>query len=83
MDGVIGTPERERHVKAADGLPAATYGTTQMFLEHCLRGLEELLDAEELGQVPITRPEAPVTTGEDDDETPDQMSLEEARSQGQ
>ena len=55
-----------------------TYGTTQMFLEYFgLRGLEELPDAEELRQVPITRPEAPVTTGDDDDETPDQMSLEE------
>ncbi|MDG1833233.1 MAG: SMC-Scp complex subunit ScpB, partial [Verrucomicrobiota bacterium] len=60
----------------APGRPQ-TYGTTQLFLEYFgLRSLEELPDAEELRQVPITKPEAPVTTGEDDD-TPEQMSLEE------
>ena len=41
-----------------------------------MRGLEELPDAEELRQVPITKPEAPVTTG-DDDKALEQMSLEE------
>ena len=82
VDGVIGTlVERElaEVIGRADGPGRPqTYGTTQMFLEYFgLRGLEELPDAEELRQVPITRPEAPVTTGDDDDETPDQMSLEE------
>jgi hypothetical protein len=48
-----------------------------LFLEYFgLRGLEELPDAEELHQVPITRPDAPVTTGDDDDAL-EQMSLEE------
>ena len=37
---------------------------------------KQQVDAEELRQVPITKPEAPVTTG-DDAETPEQMSLEE------
>ena len=82
VDGVIGTlVERElaEVIGRADGPGRPqTYGTTQMFLEYFgLRGLEELPDAEELRQVPVTRPEAPVTTGDDDDETPDQMSLEE------
>ena len=82
VDGVIGTlVERElaEVVGRADGPGRPqTYGTTQMFLEYFgLRGLEELPDAEELRQVPVTKPEAPVTTGEDDDEKPDQMSLEE------
>ncbi|MBT6449892.1 MAG: hypothetical protein HOK62_04120, partial [Verrucomicrobiales bacterium] len=36
----------------------------------------ELPDAEELRQVPITKPAAPVTT-DDDDDAPEQMSLEE------
>ena len=80
--GVIGTlVERElaEVIGRADGPGRPpTYGTTQMFLAYVgLRGREELPDAEELRQVPITRPEAPVTTGDDDDETPDQMSLEE------
>ena len=82
VDGVIGTlVERElaEVIGRADGPGRPqTYGTTQMFLEYFgLRGLEELPDAEELRQVPVTRPEAPVTTGEYDDEKPDQMSLEE------
>ena len=81
VDGVIGTlAERElvEVVGRADvpGRPQ-TYGTTQIFLEYFgLRNLEELPDAEELRQVPISKPEAPVTTGEDD-ENPEQMSLEE------
>ena len=81
VDGVIGTlTERElvEVVGRADvpGRPQ-TYGTTQIFLEYFgLRNLEELPDAEELRQVPISKPEAPVTTGEDD-ENPEQMSLEE------
>jgi hypothetical protein len=41
-----------------------------------LRGLKELPDAEELRQVPISKPKAPITTDEDD-EKPEQMSLEE------
>ena len=81
VDGVIGTlVDRElvEVVGRADvpGRPQI-YGTTQMFLEYFgLRGLEELPDAEELRQVPISRPEAPVTTDEDD-EKPEQMSLEQ------
>lgn len=81
VDGVISTlVDRElvEVVGRADvpGRPQ-TYGTTQMFLEYFgLRGLEELPDAEELRQVPISRPEAPVTTDEDD-EKPEQMSLEQ------
>ena len=83
VDGVIGTlVERElaEAVGRADGPGRPqTYGTTQMFLEYFgLRGLEELPDAEELRQVPISRPEAPVTTGDDDDdEKPEQMALED------
>ena len=54
-----------------------TYGTTQIFLEYFgLRNLEELPDAEELRQVPLSKPEAPLTT-DGDDEEPEQMSLEE------
>lgn len=81
VDGVISTlVDRElvEVVGRADvpGRPQI-YGTTQIFLEYFgLRGLEELPDAEELRQVPISRPEAPVTTDEDD-EKPEQMSLEE------
>ena len=82
VDGVIGTlAERElvEVVGRADGPGRPqTYGTTQMFLEYFgLRGLEELPDAEELRQVPVTKPEAPVTTGEDDAEETEQLSLEE------
>ena len=81
VDGVIGTLTERELVEVvgradAPGRPR-TYGTTQLFLEYFgLRGLEELPDAEELRQVPITRPDAPVTTGEDED-APEQMSLEE------
>jgi len=81
VDGVIGTlVDRElvEVVGRADvpGRPQ-TYGTTQMFLQYFgLRGLEELPDAEELRQVHISKPEAPVTMGGDDEE-PKQMSLEE------
>ena len=81
VDGVIGTLTERELVEVvgradAPGRPR-TYGTTQLFLEYFgLRGLEELPDAEELRQVPITRPDAPVTTGDDDD-APEQMSLEE------
>ncbi len=81
VDGVIGTLTERELVEVvgradAPGRPQ-TYGTTQLFLEYFgLRGLEELPDAEELRQVPITRPEAPVTTG-DDDEAPEQMNLED------
>ena len=81
VDGVIGTLTERELVEVtgradAPGRPQ-TYGTTQLFLEYFgLRGLEELPDAEELRQVPITKPDAPVTTG-DDDEAPEQMSLEE------
>jgi segregation and condensation protein B len=81
VDGVIGTLTDRELVEVtgradAPGRPQ-TYGTTQLFLEYFgLRGLEELPDAEELRQVPITKPDAPVTTG-DDDEAPEQMSLEE------
>ena len=81
VDGVIGTLSERELVEGvgradAPGRPQ-TYGTTHMFLEYFgLRGLNELPDAEELRQVPITRPEAPVTIG-DDDEAPEQMSLEE------
>ena len=81
VDGVIGTLTERELVEVvgradAPGRPQ-TYGTTQLFLEYFgLRGLEELPDAEELRQVPITRPDAPVTTGDDDDAL-EQMSLEE------
>jgi segregation and condensation protein B len=81
VDGVIGTLVDRELVGVvgradAPGRPR-TYGTTQLFLEYFgLRGLEELPDAEELRQVPITRPDAPVTTGDDDDAL-EQMSLEE------
>jgi len=81
VDGVIGTLTERELVEVtgradAPGRPQ-TYGTTQLFLEYFgLRGLEELPDAEELRQVPITKPEAPVTTSDDDD-APEQMSLEE------
>ena len=81
VDGVIGTLSERELVEVvgradAPGRPR-TYGTTQLFLEYFgLRGLEELPDAEELRQVPITRPAAPVTTGDDED-APEQMSLEE------
>ncbi len=82
VDGVIGTLSERELVEVvgradAPGRPQ-TYGTTQMFLEYFgLRGLNELPDAEELRQVPITRPGAPVTTGDDGEDTPEQMSLEE------
>ena len=82
VDGVIGTLSERELVEVvgradAPGRPQ-TYGTTQMFLEYFgLRGLNELPDAEELRQVPITRPEAPVTIGDDDEDAPEQMSLEE------
>ena len=82
VDGVIGTLSERELVEVvgradAPGRPQ-TYGTTQMFLEYFgLRGLNELPDAEELRQVPITRPGAPVTTGDDDEDAPEQMSLEE------
>jgi segregation and condensation protein B len=82
VDGVIGTLSERELVEVvgradAPGRPQ-TYGTTQMFLEYFgLRGLQELPDAEELRQVPITRPGAPVTTGDDNEEEVEQMSLEE------
>ena len=82
VDGVIGSLSERELVEVvgradAPGRPQ-TYGTTQMFLEYFgLRGLQELPDAEELRQVPITRPEAPVTTGDDNEEAIEQMSLEE------
>ena len=82
VDGVIGTLSERELVEVvgradAPGRPQ-TYGTTQMFLEYFgLRGLQELPDAEELRQVPITRPGAPVTTGDDNEEAIEQMSLEE------
>lgn len=83
VDGVIGTLLERELVEIAGRSDAPgrpqTYGTTQLFLEYFgLRGLEELPNAEELQQIPITKPEAPVTTGEDTDtEEPEQMSLEE------
>ncbi len=82
VDGVIGTLSERELVEVvgradAPGRPQ-TYGTTQMFLEYFgLRGLNELPDAEELRQVPITRPGAPVTTGDDNEDAIEQMSLEE------
>ena len=83
VDGVIGTLLERDLVEVvgradAPGRPQ-TYGTTQIFLEYFgLRSLEELPNAEELQQIPITKPEAPVTTGEDtSDDEPEQMSLEE------
>ena len=83
VDGVIGTLlERELVEMAgrsdAPGRPQ-TYGTTQLFLEYFgLRSLEELPNADELQQIPLTKPDAPVTTGENsDDDEPEQMSLEE------
>ena len=81
VDGVIGTLTERLLVEVvgrADvpGRPQ-TYGTTQTFLEYFgLRNLEELPDAEELRQVPLSKPEAPLTT-DGDDEEPEQMSLEE------
>jgi segregation and condensation protein B len=81
VDGVIGTLVDRELVEVVGraevpGRPQ-TYGTTQMFLEYFgLRGLKELPDAEELRQVPISKPKAPITTDEDD-EKPEQMSLEE------
>lgn len=83
VDGVIGTLLERELVEIAGRSDAPgrpqTYGTTQLFLEYFgLRSLEELPNAEELQQIPITKPEAPVTTGEDPDtEEPEQMSLEE------
>ncbi len=82
VDGVIGTLSERELVEVvgradAPGRPQ-TYGTTQMFLEYFgLRGLTELPDAEELRHVPITRPGAPVTTDDDDEDAIEQMSLEE------
>ena len=82
VDGVIGTLSERELVEVvgradAPGRPQ-TYGTTQMFLEYFgLRGLQELPDAEELRQVPITRPGVPVTTDDDNEEAIEQMSLEE------
>ena len=83
VDGVIGTLTERELVEVtgradAPGRPQ-TYGTTQIFLEYFgLRSLEELPNAGELQQIPITKPEAPVTTGEDtSDDEPEQMSLEE------
>ena len=81
VDGVIGTLVDRELVEVVGraevpGRPQ-TYGTTQMFLEYFgLRGLKELPDAEELRQVPISKPKAPITTDEDD-EKPEQMSLEQ------
>ena len=82
VDGVIGTLSERELVEVAGRADAPgrpqTYGTTQMFLEYFgLRGLQELPDAEELRQVPITRPGAPVTTGDDNEDAIEQMSLEE------
>ena len=83
VDGVIGTLLERDLVEVAGRSDAPgrpqTYGTTQIFLEYFgLRSLEELPNAEELQQIPITKPEAPVTTGEDtSDDEPEQMSLEE------
>ena len=79
VDGVIGTLSERELVEVvgradAPGRPQ-TYGTTQRFLEYL--GLNELPDAEELRQVPITRPGAPVTAGNDNEEAIEQMSLEE------
>ena len=82
VDGVIGTLSERELVEVvgradAPGRPQ-TYGTTQMFLEYFgLRGLNELPDAEELRHVPITRPGAPVTIDDDDEDAIEQMSLEE------
>ena len=82
VDGVIGTLSERELVEVvgradAPGRPQ-TYGTTQMFLEYFgLRGLNELPDAEELRHVPITRPGAPVTTDDDEEDAIEQMSLEE------
>ena len=81
VDGVIGTLTERLLVEVvgrADvpGRPQ-TYGTTRTFLEYFgLRNLEELPDAEELRQVPLSKPEAPLTT-DGNDEEPEQMSLEE------
>ena len=83
VDGVIGTLLERELVEVtgrsdAPGRPQ-TYGTTKIFLEYFgLRSLDELPNAEELQQIPITKPEAPVTTGEDTSEDEqEQMSLEE------
>jgi len=83
VDGVIGTLLERDLVEVvgradAPGRPQ-TYGTTQVFLEYFgLRSLEELPNAEELQQIPITKPQAPVTTGKDtSDDEPEQISLEE------
>jgi len=83
VDGVIGTLLERELVEVtgrsdAPGRPQ-NYGTTKIFLEYFgLRNLEELPNAEELQQIPITKPEAPVTTGEDTSEdAQEQMSLEE------
>ena len=54
-----------------------------MFLEYFgLRGLEELPNATELQQIPISKPEAPVTTGDSTtDEEPEQMTLDEVEEE--
>lgn len=85
VDGVIGTLLERELVEAvgrADvpGRPQ-TYGTTKLFLEYFgLRALDELPNASELQQIPVSKPEAPVTTGEDDD-VPEQMSLDKVQAE--
>ena len=88
VDGVIGTlVERElaEVVGRADGPGRPqTYGTTQMFLEYFgLRGLEELPDAEELRQVPITRPKPPSPPARMMTKHPIKCRWRKYRSQGQ
>ena len=85
VDGVIGTLLERELVEVvgradAPGRPQ-TYGTTQLFLEYFgLRSLDELPNAGELQQIPVSKPEAPVTTDEDD-AAPEQMSLEEVQAE--
>ncbi len=87
VDGVMGTLLERELVEVvgradAPGRPQ-TYGTTQLFLEYFgLRGLEELPNATELQQIPISKPEAPVTTGDTTtDEEHEQMTLDEVEEE--
>jgi len=87
VDGVMGTLLDRELVEVvgradAPGRPQ-TYGTTAVFLEYFgLRGLEELPNATELQQIPISKPEAPVTTGDSTtDEEPEQMTLDEVEEE--
>ena len=89
VDGVMGTLLERELVEVtgradAPGRPQ-TYGTTQLFLEHFgLRSLEELPNAAELQQIPVTKPEVPVTAGDDTTEPePEQMSLDEVNAGAQ